>query len=148
MIGSSLGPGSALPEWIERLESATFGDSWGALGDHERIWTEPPDGFARWMVVPEGGEAELLRIAVDPSARRKGLARTLLRAAEADLRNLGIRSLHLEVRLSNAAARTLYESEGWRLQGRRPRYYRDGEDAALYTKSLESGVRSPEQQTR
>ena len=139
MIGSALGPGSALPEWIERLEAATFGDSWGVLGDHERIWTEPPDGFARWMVVPEAGEAELLRIAVDPSARRKGLGRTLLRAAEADLRNLGIRSLHLEVRLSNTAARALYESEGWQPQGRRPRYYSDGEDAALYAKEIEGG---------
>lgn len=140
-----LGPGSALPEWIERLEAATFGDSWGALADHERIWTEPPDGFARWMVVPAAGEAELLRIAVGPGARRKGLGRTLLRSAEADLRNGGIRSLHLEVRVSNAAARALYESEGWRQTGQRPRYYRDGEDAVLYTKSLESAVRSPEQ---
>ena len=134
-----LGPGSALPEWIERLEAGTFGDSWGVLADHERIWTEPQDGFARWMVVPEAGEAELLRIAVAPSARRKGLGRTLLRTAEADLRNDGIRNLYLEVRISNAAARALYESEGWRQTGQRPRYYRDGEDAVLYAKEIEAG---------
>lgn len=131
-----LGPGSALPEWLEALEIATFGDSWGALADHERLWTLSGQGFARWSAVPAAGEAELLRIAVAPSARRSGLGRALLRASEAGLGAVGIHQLHLEVRASNAAARSLYESEGWRPVGARPRYYRDGEDAVLYSKSL------------
>lgn len=132
-----LGPGSALPGWIERLETAVFGDSWGALPDHERLWAAPELGFARWSWVPAAGEAELLRIAVDPAARRQGLARSLLRASEADLRSAGIHRLFLEVRASNLAAQALYEAEGWRRGGLRPRYYRDGEDAVLYSKEVD-----------
>lgn len=130
-----LGPGSALPEWLERLEAGAFGDSWGALADHERLWAAEPAGFARWAVAAD--EAELLRIAVDPAGRRKGLGRALLRASERDLGAAGVRCLYLEVRVANAAARGLYEAEGWRECGRRPRYYRDGEDAVLYAKDLD-----------
>jgi ribosomal-protein-alanine N-acetyltransferase len=40
----------------------------------------------------------------------------------------------LEVRLSNDAARRLYEKLGFRVVGRRPRYYKDNlEDALLMT---------------
>lgn len=131
-----LGPGSALPAWLETLEIAAFGDSWGALADHERLWAAAGRGFARWSSVPAAGEAELLRIAVAPSARRSGLGRALLRASEAGLGAAGIRHLYLEVRVSNAAARALYEAEGWRSAGTRPRYYRDGEDAVLYGKGI------------
>jgi len=42
----------------------------------------------------------------------------------------------LEVGVSNAAARRLYEAAGWRESGLRKGYYRDGEDAALYAKRL------------
>lgn len=131
-----LGPGSDLPGWLEALERETFGGTWGPLADHERIWAAEGEAFARWGAVPAAGEAELLRIAVAPPARRRGLARDLLRAAEADLRARGVRALRLEVRVSNAAARALYEAEGWRMEGLRPRYYGDGEDAALYGKDL------------
>jgi ribosomal-protein-alanine N-acetyltransferase len=131
-----LGPGSELPAWIEALDGSVFDQAWGPLADHERIWALEPEAFARWSAVPAAGEAELLRIAVAPSARRKGLARQLLRACEAALRASGIRALRLEVRVSNGAARSLYEAEGWRMEGLRPRYYRDGEDAALYGKDL------------
>lgn len=131
-----LGPGSGLPEWLEILETATFGESWGVLADHERLWVEPGEGFARWSAVAAAGEAELLRISVAPSARRKGLGRALLQAAEMDLEKSGIRHLYLEVRVSNTSARALYEAEGWQVTGHRPHYYRDGEDAVLYKKSL------------
>ncbi|HET8900439.1 MAG TPA: hypothetical protein VFM84_00760, partial [Holophagaceae bacterium] len=63
-------------------------------------------------------------------------ARTLLRACEAELAAAGIRDLHLEVRVSNAAARSLYAGAGWRESGLRKGYYRDGEDAVLYAKRL------------
>ncbi len=131
-----LGPGSDLPCWLEALERETFGGTWGPLGDPERIWAAEGEAFARWSAVPAAGEAELLRLVVALPARRKGLARELLRAAEADLLAWGIRALRLEVRVSNGAARALYEAEGWRMEGLRPRYYGDGEDAALYGKDL------------
>jgi len=48
----------------------------------------------------------------------------------------GVQVLHLEVRVSNTAARALYESEGWVYQGLRKGYYRNGESAALYSLDL------------
>lgn len=131
-----LGPGSHLPEWLRTLERACFGKPWAQLGAQEWALLAPRQGFATWSVVPAIGEADLLRIAVAPAARRTGLGRALLAASEAHLRAEGIQTLHLEVRVSNAGARGLYEGEGWREVGRRPGYYADGEDAVLYGKHL------------
>ena len=131
-----LGPGSATPGWLVELETACFGDSFGPLGDHERVWAFPPAAFVRWAVVPLVAEGQLVRLAVDPGHRREGLARALLNLSEAVLRREGITILYLEVRVSNAGARTLYEREGWTFQGIRKAYYRNGEDAALYKKDL------------
>lgn len=131
-----LGPGSQVPEWAEALERTCFGDAWGPLEDGEYLWAAPGLGFARWRAIPAAQEAELLRVAIDPQARRGGHGRALLRACEASLAGLGIQTLHLEVRVGNGAARGLYESEGWGFQGERKDYYRDGEAAALYQKPL------------
>lgn len=130
------GPGSALPAWVERLEREAFGEAWGALEDNEQMWALEGLAYARWRLIPVAGEAELLRIAVASGARGQGRGRNLLRACAEALRTLGISELHLEVRVSNAAARHLYEGEGWHLAGLRKGYYRDGEDAALYGKHL------------
>ena len=132
-----LGPGSELPTWAAALDLESFGDAWGPLEEQELLWAREGEAFARWRAVPTIGEAELLRIAVAPAARRKGGARELLRASEAALRAAGVRVLRLEVRVSNAPARALYEAEGWRLEGLRRAYYRNGEDAALYSKELQ-----------
>ena len=131
-----LGPGSAVPVWIEALEAANFGKPWGELDDHEHLWAIEPCGFARWQVIPVAQQAELIRIAVGDLWRRQGQGRALLRHSEAMLARMGITALFLEVRVSNLAARSLYEEEGWVAQGLRPGYYRDGEDAALYRRDL------------
>ena len=126
------GPGARVPAWVEAIETACFGKPWGPLDDGEHLWAIHPAGFARWRVVAEAQEAELLRIGVLESARRSGIGRALLRHGQERLTRLGIQVLHLEVRVGNRAARGLYESEGWVYQGLRKGYYRDGEDAALY----------------
>ena len=130
------GPGSALPAWVEALEREAFGEAWGALDDQEQMWILEGRGYARWLLIPAAGEAELLRIAVRSEARGQGSGRRLLRESTAALRALGAKDAHLEVRVSNGAARRLYESEGWRYAGIRKGYYRDGEDAALYAKAM------------
>jgi ribosomal-protein-alanine N-acetyltransferase len=131
-----LGPGSEVPGWVEDLERTAFGKPWGDLDDGEHLWTVAFGGFARWQVIPLAQEAELIRIAVAPSLRRTGLGRTLLRHSQAKLTRMDVLALHLEVRVGNAAARALYEQEGWVFQGLRKGYYRDGEDAALYRRDL------------
>lgn len=129
-------PGTRLPAWVTALERAVFGKPWAQVGPKEWALLAPEAGFATWNLVPEVGEGELLRIAVVPGKRRAGLARRLLQESEAELRGHGITLLNLEVRVSNAGARSLYEREGWREVGRRPGYYADGEDAVLYRKDL------------
>jgi [ribosomal protein S18]-alanine N-acetyltransferase len=134
-----LGPGSQLPAWLEDLDAACFGRTWGPLDEGELLWVEPGLGFARWSTCPPIGEAELLRLAVVPSARRTGLGRRLLETSVRELAGGGMDVLRLEVRASNAAARALYESGGWVPDGLRRAYYRDGEDAVLYSRRTPEG---------
>ena len=130
------GPGSEVPAWIEALETEAFGKPWGTLDGGDHLWAVPGAGFARWQVIPAAQEAELVRIAVSPAARRKGQGGALLRHSQTVLARMKIGVLYLEVRVSNFAARSLYEKEGWACIGLRKGYYRDGEDAALYRREL------------
>ena len=127
-----LAPGEGLPDWVARLDRTAFGTAWKAPAVHEALWLVPGVAFARWSRVPAAGEAELLRIAVDPAHRGRGLGRRLLEACQRDLEAEGLVHLFLEVRVSNAAAIQLYRVCGWKPCGRRPGYYPDGEDAALF----------------
>ncbi|MFJ8002218.1 GNAT family N-acetyltransferase [Streptomyces sp. NPDC096310] len=56
-------------------------------------------------------------LAVHPWARRRGVARALLRAGALHARNQGARRLTLRVLGHNTAARALYEAEGYRVEG-------------------------------
>jgi ribosomal protein S18 acetylase RimI-like enzyme len=120
---------------VIRLDRTAFGAAWKALAPHEVLWVIPELAFARWACVPAAGEAELLRVAVDPAHRGGGLGRRLLEACQQELAEEGLVNLFLEVRASNAAAIALYRACGWKACGLRPRYYPDGEDAALYQHS-------------
>lgn len=83
-----------------------------------------------------GGEAELMRLAVAPDERRRGLARALVERGLERLRREKIQSCHLEVRMDNASAIACYRSLGFERSGRRRSYYRDGEDALLFSLTL------------
>jgi ribosomal-protein-alanine N-acetyltransferase len=79
----------------------------------------------------------LMNIAVDPSHRRHGVARTLV---EQMIERGGPEQQYtLEVRTSNAPAIALYERFGFLAAGTRPRYYRDtGEDALIMWRTAET----------
>ena len=82
-------------------------------------------------------EAEILNVGVDPYFRRRGVARTLLTQASNVLVKEGAKTLYLEVRASNAAARSLYEVLGFEQVGLRRRYYTaPSEDAVLMSAAL------------
>lgn len=80
---------------------------------------------------------ELDSIAVDPTARRHGIASALLDAVLAWAAEHRSHHFALEVRASNAAAIHLYQRHGLRREGLRPGYYRDPvDDAVLLGKPL------------
>lgn len=82
-------------------------------------------------------EAELDNIAVLPSARRLGIAKTMMTRLIEYLRDAGAESLHLEVRESNLPARSLYDSFGFLIDCKRKGYYLNPrEDAVLMTLKL------------
>ena len=93
-------------------------------------------GFAvACLVAPQ---AELETIAVAAEGQCRGVARRLFAAIAGELRLAGIREVALEVRASNHPALALYRSLGFRVTGRRPRYYIDPvEDAVLLSFGLE-----------
>jgi len=77
-----------------------------------------------------GDELQIMNVAVLPSHRRLGHARSLLEEAHASARALGLASIWLEVRRSNLPAIGLYQALGYEIAGVRQRYYSDdGEDA-------------------
>lgn len=84
----------------------------------------------------DSAAARLYSIAVARPARGTGLGAALLAAAERGARRRGADRLRLEARTDNAAAIALYESRGYRVFGRRERYYEDGAAAWRYEKQL------------
>ena len=69
------------------------------------------------------GEAELLTLAVDPAAQRRGLGLELLTDFEREAVARGAYTAFLEVAEDNAPARALYARAGWMEAGRRIAYY-------------------------
>jgi ribosomal-protein-alanine N-acetyltransferase len=82
------------------------------------------------------GEAELLRVAVAPAARRRGLGAALMDAGLGRLRAEGATACFLEVEAGNRAALALYATLGFRPVGRRRGYYPGGGDALLLRADL------------
>ena len=128
---------------IDAIERLSFSDPWSFAsftqlldGPAHFVVAERPFGGARvvagyvvaWVVVDE---AEIANIAVAPAARRLGIGARLLDDAVAALAVRGARAIYLEVRRSNAAARALYASRGFREVGCRRGYYRNPVEDAL-----------------
>jgi [ribosomal protein S18]-alanine N-acetyltransferase len=127
---------------LAELESAAFEHPWSAASLRAELDKEGSlalairgaDGGleAAALFSTVAGEAELLRIATRPEARRRGHGRRLLEDGLARLAAAGIAAVFLEVAESNAPARSLYRAMRFEENGRRPAYYRDGTAAVLY----------------
>ncbi len=96
-------------------------------------------GFALGRSI--AGETELLTIAIDPNARKRGFGMRLLHQFETKCVQNGCSIVVLEVAEDNHAAIRLYQKSGYRESARRPAYYQmlNGEkiDAILMQKVLE-----------
>jgi ribosomal-protein-alanine N-acetyltransferase len=128
---------------LRKLEKACFEkDAWPVL-DLIAVLTWPE--VIRIKAVDEGmmvgfvaGEPRsskkefwIATIAVDPRYQRRGIGRQLLRACEQQAK---LNQLKLTVRISNQAAISLYEQEGYRTMDIWKSYYVDGEDGLVMGK--------------
>jgi len=96
-------------------------------------------GFTIFWVVAD--EMHLLNLAVHPAHRRQGISRALLTTALEQARGQGAGVVWLEVRPSNQAALSLYQSFGFEEVGIRRNYYTDnGEDALIYAFSWDQRI--------
>jgi [ribosomal protein S18]-alanine N-acetyltransferase len=139
---------------LARLEALIFGpDAWSEVAIEEELalasqveasdcYPAGPAPAAAQVVVADdavvaygflrlsGADADLLRLAVDPAARRHGIGMCLVDVLIDTARRRRCNRMLLEVAVDNVAARRFYGRLGFDLVDRRPRYYR-GEVAAL-----------------
>jgi ribosomal-protein-alanine N-acetyltransferase len=76
-------------------------------------------------------EAEILSVAIASNQRGRGYSRALLRTHLGHLAGHGLKKVFLEVVENNRPARALYERAGFRVVGRRERYYKDASGEQL-----------------
>ena len=91
------------------------------------------EGYAVFHLM--GPDSELLSIATKASAQRKGIGSELLQAGLDRLDFTAGDKMFLEVREKNSKARRFYEKHDFTAYGNRSRYYSDGENAILYSKT-------------
>jgi [ribosomal protein S18]-alanine N-acetyltransferase len=121
------------------IERSAFSDPWSASDFSECIAARVPllvavdeAAIAGYVVARAvADEGEILNLAVAARYQRRGVGRDLVRAGLALLAASGARTVYLEVRESNDAARRLYEGLGFEILARRRDYYRRPVEAAL-----------------
>ena len=125
---------------VAELEKLCFSMPWS----ERAIASELSNPLSLWIVAIDGqrlvgyigsqaviDEADVMNVAVLPEFRRQGVACELVNALVMALSTKQVRSLALEVRASNEAARALYAKLGFAEVGRRPNYYRAPKEDAL-----------------
>jgi len=94
------------------------------------------DEIAGFLVAYGGLTGHIITIDVITAARRSGVGSLLLEAAEERLRAGGSKAVGLETAVDNAAALAFYKRHGYHVVNTWPRYYSNGVDALLLSKSL------------
>ncbi len=78
----------------------------------------------------------IISLAVDPKERRKGYGTLLLKKLLKKFKELGVRKVRLEVRVSNKAAINLYKKHGFKTAYVIKKFYLNGEDAYVMMKNM------------
>jgi len=128
-------------EVVHEIERASFTTPWPSYAYRNEL---DSNKLAHYLVVRAGrtviayagiwllvDEAHITTFAVHPAWRRRRIGEWLLLALLDLAIARGAREATLEVRLSNLAARRLYEKYGFQPVGVRPRYYSDDHEDAL-----------------
>lgn len=131
---------------IADLELRAFSDPWslksveGTLCQKDYInlgvWREGKLlGYLFFSCILD--EGEIIRIAVEPDERRRGIAESLFRTLREECLEKGIFKWMLDVRSGNEAALACYRKIGFSEDGRRKAFYKEPvEDAILMSCKL------------
>jgi ribosomal-protein-alanine N-acetyltransferase len=108
--------------------------------ERERFFVVDEDGkiVGYAVATASGRDGKVISVAVNPGCRRRGIGTALLSAVTGRLAEEGVRDIHLEVRKGNGAAISFYERMGFRAFSEIRHYYRDGEDALVLKRLIES----------
>ena len=130
---------------LRRLEQACFEKDLWPLLDLIAVLTWPDViklkvveggemiGFAACDPRPSEKTSWIATIGIDPRYQRRGFGRALLQACE---QRTTLPRMRLTVRMSNHAAISMYEKEGYRSVDIWRNYYNDGEDGLVMEKKL------------
>ena len=122
--------------WNLNMISSAFraGNFYGFIAE-EKIDARPlPIGFITYSVNVD--TIDIADLFVAESYRNKGVGCALISSLMQDATRRGVKKLFLEVRESNAPAKSLYEKAGFTFLSTRKKYYADGENALIYIKEL------------
>ncbi|AIM16792.1 MULTISPECIES: ribosomal protein S18-alanine N-acetyltransferase [Neobacillus] len=81
-----------------------------------------------WLVIDE---AHVTNVAILPEYRGRKLGEAMMRKLMAVAREMGAKSMTLEVRVTNEVAQSLYRKLGFQNGGIRKNYYSDNQEDAL-----------------
>jgi len=133
------------------IESLSFQRPWGRCSFLSELGLPGAENLAVRHTDPDGhqrivayvffrlvaDEMHILKIAVAPSWRCRGIATVLMNKSLELAGNKGCRAAYLEVRPANTAADMLYRKLGFSVIGKRTNYYSEtGEDALVMRKEL------------
>jgi ribosomal-protein-alanine N-acetyltransferase len=109
---------------------------------HAATWIAEEDSRMSGFAIVEWAEEAGLKVAyiptieVAPARRRAGTGHELLRRVEQSAQLAGARVIWLHVDEENSAAIRLYESHGYRREGRQADFYPRGRAALVYAKPI------------
>ena len=131
---------------VAEMERQCFSDPWS----EKSVASELDNPLSLWLIAEADGvvagyvgsqtvldSADMMNLAVSQDFRRQGIEKQLVNSLTEALAEKGVKTLLLEVRISNEPAKELYQKLGFEIVGKRPRYYeKPWEDALILRKEL------------
>ena len=115
----------------EPWQPALIGRIAQAPGGFGLLWRSEDEPLGFVLGRSNHARAEVLSLGVAPSARKRGIARALMKEAIGRVSRRGLHELYLEVAEDNTAAQRLYRALGFAPVRRRPGYYARPETEAV-----------------
>mgnify|MGYP001781091637 FL=1 len=131
---------------VAEMERQCFSNPWS----EKSVASELDNPLSLWLIAEADGvvagyvgsqtvldSADMMNLAVSQDFRRQGIGEQLVNSLTEALAEKGVKTLLLEVRISNEPAKQLYQKLGFEIVGKRPRYYeKPREDALILRKEL------------